>query len=194
MFDCALPTRVARNGALFTAEGRVDITKQRYAGQAGPADDECDCYTCANYSAAYLRHLFRAKELLGASPGVVAQPALRAAADGADTHVNSRRPVRVLPPRVSLPLPPDQRSGPAGAKAALAGRTEVNRRATTPNHPSKESKLTKNCAIIRRQFFVEFHPEKGRRITFYWKQGDEHSKEAGQWMPDGGELHSPTPP
>ena len=65
MFDCALPTRVARNGALFTPDGRVDVTKQRYAGQAGPVDEECDCYTCRNHSAAYLRHLFRAKELLG---------------------------------------------------------------------------------------------------------------------------------
>lgn len=65
MFDCALPTRVARNGSLFTPTGRVDITKQRFADQAGPLVDDCDCYTCLNYSAAYLRHLFRAKELLG---------------------------------------------------------------------------------------------------------------------------------
>ena len=65
MFDCALPTRVARNGSLFTPEGRVDITKSRYAEQQGPLDETCDCYTCRNYSAAYLRHLFRAKELLG---------------------------------------------------------------------------------------------------------------------------------
>jgi queuine tRNA-ribosyltransferase len=65
MFDCALPTRVARNGSLFTPEGRVDIAKSRYAEQQGPLDDTCDCYTCRNYSAAYLRHLFRAKELLG---------------------------------------------------------------------------------------------------------------------------------
>ena len=65
MFDCALPTRVARNGNLFTPEGRVDITKARYAEQQGPLDETCDCYTCRNYSAAYLRHLFRAKELLG---------------------------------------------------------------------------------------------------------------------------------
>jgi len=64
MFDCALPTRVARNGSLFTPEGRVDITKARYAEQQGPLDETCDCYTCRNYSAAYLRHLFRAKELL----------------------------------------------------------------------------------------------------------------------------------
>ena len=65
MFDCALPTRVARNGSLFTPEGRVDIAKSRYAEQQGPLDETCDCYTCRNYSAAYLRHLFRAKELLG---------------------------------------------------------------------------------------------------------------------------------
>jgi len=65
MFDCALPTRVARNGSLFTPEGRVDVTKARYAEQQGPLDETCDCYTCRNYSAAYLRHLFRAKELLG---------------------------------------------------------------------------------------------------------------------------------
>ena len=65
MFDCALPTRVARNGSLFTPEGRVDLTKARYAEQQGPLDETCDCYTCRNYSAAYLRHLFRAKELLG---------------------------------------------------------------------------------------------------------------------------------
>ena len=65
MFDCALPTRVARNGSLFTPEGRVDITKARYAEQQNPLDETCDCYTCQNYSAAYLRHLFRAKELLG---------------------------------------------------------------------------------------------------------------------------------
>ena len=65
MFDCALPTRVARNGSLFTPEGRVDIAKSRYAEQQGPLDETCDCYTCRNYSAGYLRHLFRAKELLG---------------------------------------------------------------------------------------------------------------------------------
>ena len=63
--DCALPTRVARNGSLFTPQGRVDITKAKYEEQQGPLDESCDCYTCQNYSAAYLRHLVRAKELLG---------------------------------------------------------------------------------------------------------------------------------
>ena len=65
MFDCALPTRVARNGAMFTPDGRIDVTKKRYAGQVGPVDEECDCYACCNYSAAYVHHLFRAREILG---------------------------------------------------------------------------------------------------------------------------------
>ncbi len=65
MFDCALPTRVARNGAMFTPDGRIDVTKRRYAEQHGPVDEECDCYACANYSAAYVHHLFRAREILG---------------------------------------------------------------------------------------------------------------------------------
>ena len=65
MFDCALPTRVARNGAMFTPDGRIDVTKKRYSEQHGPVDEECDCYACANYSAAYVHHLFRAREILG---------------------------------------------------------------------------------------------------------------------------------
>lgn len=64
MFDCVLPTRVARNGALFTPEGRVDITKRRFSQVNRPVDEDCDCYTCRNFTAAYLWHLFRAKELL----------------------------------------------------------------------------------------------------------------------------------
>ena len=64
MFDCVLPTRVARNGSLFTPQGRVDITKRRFAEQTGPLNEDCDCYTCRNFSAGYLWHLFRAKELL----------------------------------------------------------------------------------------------------------------------------------
>jgi queuine tRNA-ribosyltransferase len=65
MFDCVLPTRVARNGALFTPQGRVDITKGGFRQMAGPVQEGCDCYTCRSFSAAYLWHLFRAKELLG---------------------------------------------------------------------------------------------------------------------------------
>jgi queuine tRNA-ribosyltransferase len=64
IFDCALPTRVARNGALYTPTGRVDIENALYKEQAKPIDTTCHCYTCQNFSAAYLHHLFRSKELL----------------------------------------------------------------------------------------------------------------------------------
>ncbi len=64
MFDSALPTRVARNGALFTRSGRIDIANARYEGDKGPIDDGCGCYACRNFSAGYVHHLFRAKELL----------------------------------------------------------------------------------------------------------------------------------
>jgi queuine tRNA-ribosyltransferase len=65
MFDCVLPTRVARNGALFTREGRVNIANRRFAERDAPLEEGCDCYTCRTFSAAYLWHLFKAKELLG---------------------------------------------------------------------------------------------------------------------------------
>ncbi len=65
MFDCVLPTRVARNGAMFTRHGRVNITKRSFADVDVPVDPECDCYGCQNFSAGYLWHLFRAKEMLG---------------------------------------------------------------------------------------------------------------------------------
>jgi queuine tRNA-ribosyltransferase len=65
MFDCVLPTRLARNGALFTPSGRVNITAARFAAQDDPLDAACDCMTCTEFSAAYLHHLFRCEELLG---------------------------------------------------------------------------------------------------------------------------------
>ena len=64
MFDCVLPTRLARNGALFTPDGRVNITAARFATVGVPLDAECDCATCATFSAGYLHHLFRCGELL----------------------------------------------------------------------------------------------------------------------------------
>jgi queuine tRNA-ribosyltransferase len=64
MFDCVLPTRLARNGALLTRAGRVPIKSARFAEVQGPLDPECDCYTCRNFSAGYLHHLYRAQELL----------------------------------------------------------------------------------------------------------------------------------
>ncbi len=64
LFDSALPTRVARNGALFTMEGRQNVRKTIYKTKRGPIDANCDCYTCRNYSAAYLQNLFKCEELL----------------------------------------------------------------------------------------------------------------------------------
>ena len=64
IFDCALPTRVARNGALYTGSGRVDIMNAAYRTRESAIDPDCNCYTCRHFSAAYLHHLFRSKELL----------------------------------------------------------------------------------------------------------------------------------
>jgi queuine tRNA-ribosyltransferase len=63
MFDCVLPTRNARNGQLFTSEGRINIKNARYAEDDGPLDPQCGCYTCRHHSRAYLRHLFAAGEM-----------------------------------------------------------------------------------------------------------------------------------
>ena len=66
MFDCVMPTRNARNGHLFTHSGVVRIRNARHRTDTGPLDPECDCYTCRNYSRAYLHHLDRCHEILGA--------------------------------------------------------------------------------------------------------------------------------
>ena len=65
LFDCVLPTRLARNGALFTPAGRVNIKQRRFASVHAPLDTECDCESCTRFSAAYLHHLFRSSEILG---------------------------------------------------------------------------------------------------------------------------------
>ena len=67
MMDCVLPSRNARNGSLFTSAGKVVIKNARYRDDAGPLDPNCSCYTCKNYSRAYLRHLFQAGEILYSS-------------------------------------------------------------------------------------------------------------------------------
>ena len=64
MFDCVMPTRNARNGMLFTSSGRIVIKNACYTDDPLPVDPECGCYTCRNFSRAYLRHLFIARELL----------------------------------------------------------------------------------------------------------------------------------
>ena len=65
MFDCVLPTRNARNGHLFTRKGVVKIRNSRFRTDPGPLDPDCGCYTCQNYSRAYLNHLDRCNEMLG---------------------------------------------------------------------------------------------------------------------------------
>ena len=65
MFDCVLPTRIARNGTAMTSRGKIVVRNASYAEEFEPLDRECDCYTCRNYSRAYLRHLVKANEILG---------------------------------------------------------------------------------------------------------------------------------
>ena len=67
MMDCVLPSRNARNGCLFTSQGRLIIKQARYRADPAPLDPECDCYTCRTFSRAYLRHLFQAGEILFAT-------------------------------------------------------------------------------------------------------------------------------
>jgi queuine tRNA-ribosyltransferase len=64
MFDCVMPTRNARNGTLFTSQGRVSIKRAEYRDDPEPLDPDCGCYTCQNYSRGYLRHLYMAREIL----------------------------------------------------------------------------------------------------------------------------------
>ena len=66
MFDCVMPTRNARNGTLFTSTGKLVIKNARHADDPGPLDPACGCYTCRNYSRAYLRHMFMAREIMAA--------------------------------------------------------------------------------------------------------------------------------
>jgi queuine tRNA-ribosyltransferase len=64
MFDCVMPSRNARNGQLFTSSGKLNIANARYRFDEAPVDESCGCYTCRNYSRAYLRHLYKSRELL----------------------------------------------------------------------------------------------------------------------------------
>lgn len=66
-FDCVSPSRVARNAAVYSVHGRYNITGARYRRDFTPIDDECDCYTCAHYTRAYIHHLFKAKEMLAST-------------------------------------------------------------------------------------------------------------------------------
>ena len=66
-FDCVAPTRMARNGTLYTRQGKINIFNNRYRSALRPIEEECDCYTCRHYTQAYLAHLFRSKEMLAAT-------------------------------------------------------------------------------------------------------------------------------
>ncbi len=65
MFDCVLPTRIARNGAVFTHRGRLTVRNAEFARDFRPMDEQCDCYACRNYTRAYVRHLIKSDEILG---------------------------------------------------------------------------------------------------------------------------------
>ena len=65
MFDCVMPTRNARNGYLFTSAGLLKLRNARYRNDTRPLDEKCTCYTCQNFSRAYLHHLAMTKEILG---------------------------------------------------------------------------------------------------------------------------------
>ena len=66
MCDCVLPTRIARNGTALTSEGKVVVRNATYERDWTPLDSNCDCYTCKNYTRAYIRHLIKCGEILGA--------------------------------------------------------------------------------------------------------------------------------
>jgi len=71
MFDCAMPTRNARNGQYFTSNGKIQIKNAIHRLNTDPIDPQCQCYTCRNFSKAYLRHLHISKEILGAVLGTI---------------------------------------------------------------------------------------------------------------------------
>ena len=66
-FDCVAPSRQARTSAVFTIDGRVNLSNSKYQRQFAPIDEQCDCYTCSHYTAAYVAHLFRAKEMVAST-------------------------------------------------------------------------------------------------------------------------------
>ena len=66
MFDCVLPTRIARHSCAMTSHGRLILKNKEFEADFNPIDSECDCYTCKNYTRAYIRHLVKAEEILAA--------------------------------------------------------------------------------------------------------------------------------
>jgi queuine tRNA-ribosyltransferase len=70
-FDCVLPTRIGRKGSFYTKYGRINITNAKYKADMNPVDEDCDCFTCSNFSRAYIRHLFISQELLAYTLGSI---------------------------------------------------------------------------------------------------------------------------
>ncbi|MCL1849623.1 MAG: tRNA-guanine transglycosylase, partial [Clostridiales bacterium] len=99
MFDCVLPTRIARNGTMFTSQGRVVIRNAQYKEDMRPIDENCDCYACRHFTRAYVRHLFMAGEILGARLATIhnlrylfsVMEALRAAIEEGNLAATARR-------------------------------------------------------------------------------------------------------
>ena len=98
MFDSVLPTRVARNGGIFTARGRLNIRNSIWKEEAGPVDTDCGCYTCRHFSAAYLHHLFRSGELLAYTLATIHNLSFM--------HRFMARSENLLPVGISTPLRP----------------------------------------------------------------------------------------
>jgi queuine tRNA-ribosyltransferase len=67
LFDCVAPTRIARNGQVYTRNGKINLNNSKFQDQLEPLDEKCRCYTCKNYTRSYLAHLFRADEMLAAT-------------------------------------------------------------------------------------------------------------------------------
>ena len=71
LFDCVIPTRLGRNGTIYTKTGKISITNSKYREDYGPIESDCPCYTCRNYTCAYIGHLFRGKEMLAGTLGSI---------------------------------------------------------------------------------------------------------------------------
>jgi queuine tRNA-ribosyltransferase len=71
LFDCVGPTRIARNGTLFTKNGKINLMNAQFVKDFTKLESDCECYTCKNYTKAYLSHLYRSKEMLGPTLGSI---------------------------------------------------------------------------------------------------------------------------
>ena len=96
LFDCVAPTRMGRNGAVFTRDGRLNIKRAEFRADRRPLDEECDCAACTRFSRAYVRHLFVADEILGLRLLSPAQCTFPRLADARGARRAARRHLRRL--------------------------------------------------------------------------------------------------